>query len=104
MKGDKAQENNDIYLLPNEVTMKYNISDGYVDYGITEEHIQMLKKFIGDNVRSIENKSKNPSEWKSIEITDKNNFFCSTLCNYRKFCESYKKFVECYKLGETNIL
>lgn len=92
---DKAVEDNNINGLPKQVQDLYWLEDAIVEYDANEENITELKKYVVDTVHAIENKNpNNEDEWKPIEITKYNSFYCSVLCGHRKTCPFYKSFLE----------
>ncbi|TCJ01136.1 PD-(D/E)XK nuclease family protein [Cytobacillus praedii] len=90
---DKAVEDNNLNCLPKEVQQKYSLEDCFVEYEATEEKVAELKQYVINTVYKIESKGKDSSEWKPVEITKYDSFYCATLCNHRGHCEYYKKFL-----------
>lgn len=92
---DKAVEDNNLDGMPKEVKEKYWLKDCVVEYEITDEKVNELKEYIINTVKEINSKDFNDkSDWKPVEITKYDSFYCATLCGHRKHCEYYKKFLE----------
>jgi ATP-dependent helicase/DNAse subunit B len=92
---DKAVQDNNIDCLPELVRKLYWLEDCFVEYEITDEKIDELKKYIINTVNAIEHKDKdNEDEWKPVEINKQNSFYCSVLCGHRKHCKYYKRYLE----------
>lgn len=92
---DKAIEDNNLDCLPKEIQEKYWLEDCIVEYDVTDEKIEELKNYVKDTVVAIESKDQNnPDEWKPVEISKHNSFYCSILCSHRKTCKFYKRFLE----------
>lgn len=92
---DKAEEENSIECLPEEIKEKYWVEDCFVEYEITDEKIEEFKQYVKDTVREIESKDpNNEDEWEGVEITKYNSFYCSNLCGHRKTCKYYKTFLD----------
>jgi hypothetical protein len=53
---DKAVEDNNIDCLPSEIKEKYWLEDCFVEYEITDEKIEELKRYVIGTVKAIENK------------------------------------------------
>jgi ATP-dependent helicase/DNAse subunit B len=92
---DKAVEDNNFDCLPQQIKDKYWLEDCFVEYDITDEKIDELKQYIVDTVNAIDNKDhSDEDDWKPVEISKYNSFYCATLCGHRKTCKFYKKFLE----------
>lgn len=89
---DKAEQTNDMALLPKSVQEKYTIDKGYVEYELTEEVRQELVTFVSDTVKEIESKNAtNDNEWEAKNV---GSFFCGNLCDHKGNCKYYKEFLE----------
>jgi hypothetical protein len=99
----KAEETNDMKLLPQSVQDKYKITDGYVEYDLNDKTRKLLEDFVADTVKQIEAKNPNDiNDWLPKDVS-KDSFFCSTLCDHKASCEFYQRYVEQLKaesLGE----
>jgi ATP-dependent helicase/DNAse subunit B len=92
---DKSVEENNITRLPKSVQEKFWLEDCIVEHEASDENIAELKKYVADTVAAIEGKDQtNDDEWKPVEITKYNSFYCSVLCGHRKSCPFYKNFLE----------
>jgi hypothetical protein len=92
---DKATEDNNLDSLPKEVQQQFWLEDCIVEYEITDEKIDELKRYVVDTVDKIESKDyEDESDWKPVEINKQNSFYCSVLCGHRKTCKFYKQFLE----------
>jgi ATP-dependent helicase/DNAse subunit B len=95
MNLDIAEAKNDLSVLPEEIVKNFHISEGYVEYEITEENRKSLVKFISDTVTDIE--SRNPSDeshWIATPVSKDNSFFCGTLCDHKANCSAYKEYLK----------
>ncbi|WP_025909318.1 PD-(D/E)XK nuclease family protein [Priestia flexa] len=92
---DKAVEDNNLDCLPEEVKSKFWLEDCVVEYEVTEERLEEFKNYIRETIGRIDSKDpNNEDDWKPVEISKYNSFYCSTLCGHRKHCKYYKKFLE----------
>lgn len=90
----KAEETNDMTILPKSIQGKYEITDGYIEYDYTAEKKTMLELFVASTVKEIE--AKNPvdeKEWKAKDVAQ-DSFFCGTLCDFKTSCPFYSKYIE----------
>ena len=83
---DDAVKRNSWDKLPEEVRKKYTIKPYVRWYEITDELKQETLNYIKTHIEQFESKSNSEIDWKPVEITKKNEFFCNTLCGYRNFC------------------
>jgi hypothetical protein len=95
---EKAIATNDMTLFPQEVQDKYVVTDGFLEYPISQESKDDLAVFIKETVAEIEDKIENKGIWKPKEITEKTSFFCTHLCNHSLICEQYKNYMRCLDL------
>lgn len=92
---EEAETKNDMSILPQKLTDQFKVENGYIEYDLNEKTRTLLQNFISETVKNIEAKnSNNDSDWKAIEITEKNNFFCSNLCNHKASCKAFKLFMD----------
>lgn len=91
---EEAIKNNNIDKFPELIKNNITLSHHILTYEAKEENIKACLKYIEDTVRLIESKSDEECEWNPKEITDKDSFFCQTLCNFRLTCKYLKKFNE----------
>jgi len=95
MMLDNAIENNNLEGLPQEIQDEYWLQDCFVEYEVTDEKVEELKAYLKNTIIDINNKNKDDeSEWKAVEITKYDSFYCATLCGHRKHCKFYKKFLK----------
>ena len=92
---DKAVKENTLDCMPKDIQEKYWLEDCIVEYDVTEDKVSELKKYVVDIVNEINKRDKdNEDDWKPVEITKYNSFYCSTLCGHRKHCKYYKRFLD----------
>lgn len=92
---DKAIEDNTFDCLPREIKDKYWLEDCFVEYEITDEKIDELKKYIVSTIETIDSKDHtNEDDWNPVELNKHNSFYCSVLCSHRKTCKYYKQFLK----------
>ena len=95
MLMEKAIKDKNLDCMPKQLKNKIWLEDCIVYYDVTKEEEDELRKYIEKTVTSIDLKdNNNPDDWKPIEITKYNNFFCGQLCSHSKTCVHYRKFVE----------
>lgn len=94
MLMDRAIKDNNLDCMPDNLKNKIWLEDCIVYYDVTKEEEEELRKYIENTVTSIDLKDvNNPDDWKPIEITKFNNFFCGQLCSHGKTCKHYQKFI-----------
>jgi ATP-dependent helicase/DNAse subunit B len=93
----KAEEANDLTLLPTNPQNKYIIEDGVVEYPLTDELKNELREFVKTTISEIESRSDKEDEWLHMELSNKTSFYCSMLCGQRSNCKYYKEWLESSK-------
>lgn len=84
--------------IPDIIKDKFMVEDCVVPYEYNEETVKDVINFIVTTINSINN----DKEFKPIEIDEKNNFFCNTLCGQALNCKALKKYNE--SVEDKNIL
>jgi ATP-dependent helicase/DNAse subunit B len=101
---DEAEQLNSFSTLPQSIQDKYIIADGYIEYPYDDSTKEMLIDFVNCTIPLIESKViAGESEWKPLEITTKNNFFCSQLCGVSGSCPYYQEFINANRDSFTKI-
>ena len=90
---DEAIANNSIDTLPDEIKDKYTLEDCFVEYEVTNQDIEEFKTYVIETIEKIEGKSKVEEEWKPLEITKYESFYCSNLCGHKSTCGAYQTFI-----------
>jgi len=92
---DQAIESNNLEGLPQEIQGEYWLQDCFVEYEVTDKKKKELKEYLKNTIIEINSKNKDDeSEWKPVEITKYDSFYCATLCGHRKSCKFYKQFLK----------
>lgn len=95
---EQAIRENDMTLFPQEIQDKYVISDGYVEYELSDRTRKLLEDFVASTVAEIEAKPKdNIGVWKAKDIEKEGNFFCSVLCDFKNDCPHYHDWLDSNK-------
>lgn len=91
---DECAKTNTFDKLPSVITDKYWLEDCFVEYEATEEKIQELITYVNNTIDNINSKDfDNADDWKPA-ISEKNSFYCNTLCGHRHTCSFRKEFIE----------
>lgn len=90
---DEAEKKNDLNLLPHDLAKQFNINDAIIEYTYNEDTKQELINFVTNTVSDIESRSNIEDEWECRDI-DKENYYCSVLCDVSTHCKHYKSWVE----------
>lgn len=95
MKIDEAIKNNNLNNLPKTIQNKYTLSDCILEYPYIEELKQELLDYIKLTHEKIMAKDvKNESEWKPVNLNDKNSFFSINLCNHKRTCPYLREYLQ----------
>lgn len=86
----KCVNHNSFEFLPDDIRERYWLEDGVVECEFNDEIIETTKQWIIDTVLEIESLGDDVKNYPSVEITEKNNYFCNNLC--QRNCEAIKKY------------
>jgi hypothetical protein len=92
---------NSFEQIPKEIKDKYIVKPYVKKYELTDELREETLKYVNDMANLFESKTDNVNDWKAVDITDKNNFFCNQLCNHKKTCTYIKQFNDTRALLKT---
>lgn len=89
-----AEESNTLDNLPKEVQDKYSIKPYVRKYNLTDELREETLNYINSVADVFEGLGDKESDWKGVEITKKNSFFCSVLCSHGDKCPYLQKYFD----------
>lgn len=90
---EDAVRNNNIENFPKEIKEKFWLEDCILWYDVTEELEEEALSYAKEMSSNVESKLDDEFDWKAVEITNKNEFFCKNLCNHRKNCKYLKTYL-----------
>lgn len=72
----------------------YKLHDCYVYGEVSEETINNLQDELCKDIVTIKLNGAEESKWEIDGITEEMQFYCNTLCGYKKKCKYYKKYIQ----------
>lgn len=100
---EESIANNNLNNLCDEIKNNYKISDFYLDVDITQENIDELVEYVGNQIKTIKERGKDEANWERefpISYVDQygknkdSSFYCNTLCGQKKNCKYYKQYID----------
>ena len=89
----KFRDENSIDVLPEEIKNQFKIEQWIEYYPFTEELQQEALEYINKQADKFEALWDKPeSEWRPVEINDKQSFYCFNLCAHREVCPALQKY------------
>jgi hypothetical protein len=86
-------EKNSISVLPQEIREQFKIEQCIEEWPFTEELQQEALNYINSRADRCEELWDKPeSEWKPVEINDKQLFYFTSLCSHRERCPELKRY------------
>lgn len=90
---DEFVETNSISVLPQEIREQFKIEQCIIEWPFTEELQQEALDYINSRADKFEELWDKPeSEWKPVEINEKQLFYCTSLCSHRERCPELKRY------------
>lgn len=84
---------NSFSVLPEDIADQFSMTQSKVLYPYTDELKEEAFEYINSRADTFERLwNLDKSEWKPVEITKKQMFYCNNLCSRRKKCEELKEY------------
>lgn len=96
---DRFRETNSLDVLPYEIAKNFKVEQCIEYYDYTDERKEEALEYINSRADKFEALWNKPEkEWTPVEITQKESFYCNSLCSYREICPEIKKYNDLLKL------
>ncbi len=98
---DNFSRTNNIDSLPENIASNFTIEQYIEYYDYTDERKQEALEYINSRADKFEALwEQDEQAWTSVEITQKESFYCNNLCAYRDYCPEIKKYNDLLDLKE----
>ena len=100
---DNFSRTNDIDNLPENIASNFTIEQYTEYYDYTDERKQEALEYINSRADKFEALwEQDEQAWTPVEITQKESFYCNSLCAYRDYCPEIKKYNDLLDLKEVS--
>lgn len=98
----KFEETCSMNTIPSEIRDEFSVKQYVEYYPFSEENKAEVMDYINTRADVFEKLwgSDEENDWKPVEVTDKQSFYCNNLCSHRFRCPEIKKYNDLKKLNE----